>query len=244
MGGALMLLSQLLAAMVRAGILVVGICLADLWLCAAAAAATYNHWSAPCDQPLRWYFVVDYAGPPVLLGVVGCLLKLAGTSPTLEALIMTLTYATPLSVVAWGVYMISASETCHETNPQLYSALRAYIYFSYVCTLAVQLLHVGAFDMPNIDMLVLQIDAVPSCQAAVRKLPKVPVDAEELRDPEDGMFRECIICTMTLGGGDDEGTRVVRAPCAHYFHEPCLAAWCQNHVDCPTCRASVGAPDT
>lgn len=59
-------------------------------------------------------------------------------------------------------------------------------------------------------------------------------NATEMEDNQD----KCSIC---LGGFDDE--HPARAPkgCAHFYHQECIAEYCQEKTDatCPVCRAAV-----
>ena len=42
----------------------------------------------------------------------------------------------------------------------------------------------------------------------------------------------CTVCLDALRVGD----RVLRLPCGHLFHEPCLKPWFRQEHVCPNCR--------
>ncbi|BDA48217.1 probable E3 ubiquitin-protein ligase synoviolin at N-terminal half [Coccomyxa sp. Obi] len=49
----------------------------------------------------------------------------------------------------------------------------------------------------------------------------------------------CIICREDLS----PGARNKKLPCNHVFHMHCLRSWLERQQNCPTCRASVFAPE-
>mmetsp|Transcript_32455 Transcript_32455/g.59491 ORF Transcript_32455/g.59491 Transcript_32455/m.59491 type:complete len:312 (+) Transcript_32455:112-1047(+) len=64
-----------------------------------------------------------------------------------------------------------------------------------------------------------------------------PTDAAVQKINADG----CIIC---LQGYDDQdsskrGEIVIKLPCNHLFHKPCIGQWLVNHSSCPLCNADV-----
>lgn len=67
---------------------------------------------------------------------------------------------------------------------------------------------------------------------ALDALPVVPVK-EELCDQDCPVCQDCFT----------EGEKVVRMPCGHSFHRPCLQPWMQSHNTCPTCRYELDTTD-
>lgn len=57
---------------------------------------------------------------------------------------------------------------------------------------------------------------------------------ETLSDEESN---SCCICICDYEAGE----KIVKLPCKHEFHEPCIAEWLREHVDCPLCKADVYA---
>lgn len=71
---------------------------------------------------------------------------------------------------------------------------------------------------------------VAASQNSIRQLPTVKVSREDLIDPCN---RECCICLE----GIHLGNSVLRLPCAHVYHPPCIQQWLTNHGNtCPVCR--------
>lgn len=62
-----------------------------------------------------------------------------------------------------------------------------------------------------------------------------------------GMDMTCCICMENFGeehdneaGNPYSSVEVVILPCkAHYFHEPCIAAWMEKQNACPVCRVEI-----
>ena len=69
----------------------------------------------------------------------------------------------------------------------------------------------------------------PASTRAIRTLPTVTVTPEDLVDPTN---RECCICFEPHHLRD----RVVRLPCAHIYHPPCIVDWLRRSCTCPVCR--------
>eukprot|EP00811_Abedinium_folium_P002607 NODE_12394_length_1227_cov_5.952727.p1 GENE.NODE_12394_length_1227_cov_5.952727~~NODE_12394_length_1227_cov_5.952727.p1 ORF type:complete len:284 (+),score=35.37 NODE_12394_length_1227_cov_5.952727:44-895(+) len=184
----------------------------------------------PCDQPLHLYVFVD----GTLSGAFFFIFKV----PRNGALTL-LWHVMELTVIFWGVYMVSAAETCNATNPQLFNSLKRYICTD--CALAVLMktaLLVFYFFPSRVNDILTSLSQCRDSEA-VRKLPYVPITAEELVDSSDGQVKDCPICAANLGTGGD----VVRTPCSHYFHIDCLTMWCKRHLNCPLCRAAIGGVD-
>mmetsp|Transcript_38085 Transcript_38085/g.104832 ORF Transcript_38085/g.104832 Transcript_38085/m.104832 type:complete len:344 (+) Transcript_38085:81-1112(+) len=193
----------------------------------------------PCDQPmLKYYFWATFFMAYMKQSIFARWREFECVRGHWRVIFIGVARSLPSwCVIVWGVHMIGACRTCQETNPQLYYATKYFIAGQIVFMSLTQLFFsVGL--RPILRYLTTLGDRMsPGCQAAVRNLPKVPNESQELIDPDDGLIIDCPICADTLSRNV-----VVRTPCEHYFHEDCLAQWCRNHVDCPMCRQEVGKP--
>jgi len=71
--------------------------------------------------------------------------------------------------------------------------------------------------------------APPASTKAIRQLPTVSVNPEDLVDENN---RECCICFEENQLHD----KVMRLPCAHIYHPRCIIEWLNRHCTCPVCR--------
>lgn len=206
-----------------------------LWL--ATMMATIRDFDLPCDQPLKFYLLISF----VVSGVTTRYRAQLPHHRGRRGLNMAISIGAALPgacVIAWGLHMIFACKTCPSTSPRIFNLVRAYVFFQIPYTLFVSLACNIGLNKFLIFMATLQDVQSPGCEAAVRGLPKVPTGSPELLDPDDGEVMDCCICQDVLSGERP----MVRTTCTHYFHEACLAKWCQNHLDCPMCRKQVGEP--
>jgi len=87
---------------------------------------------------------------------------------------------------------------------------------------------------------------------AARKLPKATYQFQRWRDkfwrkPVQMVCQDfstvangdCSICLCDLA--DDDGKGILRLPCSHTFHEPCISDWLDKSMQCPVCRSE--SPD-
>ena len=72
----------------------------------------------------------------------------------------------------------------------------------------------------------------PASEAAIKSLPKRKLVPQDLGD--NGLA-ECNICMDNVGPGDE----VTVLPCAHWYHEACVAAWLKESDTCPVCRKGI-----
>lgn len=203
--------------------------------------AEFTFFHRPCDQPLHSYLLVF-----VFVAWLGQRCSSLGRACTLRVQIaMKLLALIPWWLhVLWGLQMLNACKTCKTTNPGLFYPTTYLIYGQMVVTILVSLFWFVGICCGGFRAAISFIESLtsrlrPGCQKAVRELPKVAIDSPELFDHDDGKVMECPICQESLGGG----AVVVRTKCEHYFHEDCLTKWCQNHLECPLCRAEIGDPD-
>jgi len=209
-----------------------------LWGLIRAIIAVLKYEGVPCDVPLNMYLVVLVVWKLFSDWILKLIQFYSGNNASVYARI-------PLNIpswciIAWGFYMVQSSESCAKTNPDLFYDTRDFIYI-HACYSFVHLWVSIAciFGYRWVLRLFMQMSATPGCVAAVRKLPKISKDSEELIDRDTGWVMECSICISSLA--TDEV--VVQAPCGHLYHEECLVPWCQSHSDCPLCRAQIGDLD-
>lgn len=61
-----------------------------------------------------------------------------------------------------------------------------------------------------------------------------PIDDLAL-DEEDAVLGADATCSICLCEYED-GERIARLPCGHFYHDDCVSAWCSNHIRCPLCN--------
>lgn len=86
-------------------------------------------------------------------------------------------------------------------------------------------------------------------QSLIDKTPTPSLSAEAPSEDFSmyGMDMTCCICMENFGEEQDNeagnpysSVEVVILPCkAHYFHEPCIAAWMEKQNACPVCRVEI-----
>mmetsp|Transcript_100 Transcript_100/g.258 ORF Transcript_100/g.258 Transcript_100/m.258 type:complete len:599 (+) Transcript_100:96-1892(+) len=92
-------------------------------------------------------------------------------------------------------------------------------------------------DQPQQDQPPTTQRAPPASIKAIKQLPTIRVEPEDLVDPNN---RVCCIC-LDDNNLDD---RVTRLPCAHIFHTRCIVDWLANHsCTCPVCRYELPTDD-
>eukprot|EP00930_Biecheleria_cincta_P006137 TRINITY_DN107115_c0_g1_i1.p1 TRINITY_DN107115_c0_g1~~TRINITY_DN107115_c0_g1_i1.p1 ORF type:complete len:316 (+),score=32.32 TRINITY_DN107115_c0_g1_i1:60-1007(+) len=224
-------------------VLVLSLMLFILFLFVRAVSASIFFVNKPCDQPmLQYYMLVTMAWSQVPSTVSDYIRQRLQPGPIGSLLLRTACSIPGWLVIAYGIYMVESAKTCQKTNPQLYWPLRSFIYAQVlIAALALTVTILALLNIRHIlHMLNWILNAMHpqcGCEKAVHNLPKIEKGSAELFDPEDGSAVDCCICMDSLPSSE---LPVVRAPCAHCFHEECLASWCKNHVDCPLCRQQVG----
>mmetsp|Transcript_47648 Transcript_47648/g.102020 ORF Transcript_47648/g.102020 Transcript_47648/m.102020 type:complete len:336 (-) Transcript_47648:9-1016(-) len=198
----------------------------------------FNFYSADCDQPLSIWLMAS-----LLLPVAqGHLCATQDSHPVLKKL---QAISTPLATLP-GIFMVWKSETCHETNAELYEFCKLYVtYQIFILTVMVFLhycLHWG-FVALVLWLHGLGIgDVGPGPHSAARpglideletiQLSDLAVDGEQ----SDDEALECPICQETY----DDSHTIKRTPCGHAFHESCLGSWLEKYgKTCPLCRNNL-----
>jgi len=211
----------------------------SLYVFAAAFVALVNHANKPCDQPLKYYLLTAFIYLTIPQQVVQNVATPRMPQKTYLVLMRALSIPSAL-VLGAGLSMVWCSETCSQTNPELFYPARRMIYIQVFTMVATPLLAVASLLGLRILLLNLSsFGAGPGCARAVRALPRVRVGAPELVE-EDAAIKACPICLELLS---DPGKDMVRTPCGHHFHQGCLATWCSSRLTCPVCRDRIAAPD-
>jgi hypothetical protein len=205
-----------------------------------ALGATVEYYNRPCDQPLQYYILVSFLTSRICNQTIKFLRRQTWFRGVAGQVGISFFASVPgFVVIFWGIHMVNTSQTCATTNPGLYYPMEHYIYVQACFGVPVTMMFLVGFPVILLYLSTMKDDLMPGCEAAVRKLPRVPAGSSELVDGEDGEIKECPICVESFANAED----VVRTPCQHYFHERCLRRWCRNHLDCPMCRATVGPAD-
>jgi len=76
----------------------------------------------------------------------------------------------------------------------------------------------------------------PADSKAIRNLSIINVESDDLNEESN---RECCICFLEHKLDD----KVVRLPCGHLYHKPCITEWLQKHCTCPICRWELPTAD-
>lgn len=220
--------------------LLVCLCVALYFYVMAVVAVVRNH-GLPCDKPLKWYVIVGLLWAQFPHQVTKRVHERWTLGPHGSAVLIVAVSLPGWLIIGWGLWMVNTAKTCPNTNPGLFWPTKRFIFTQIgFAALTLMITVIGLFSLRRILLLIVaSLSAKVGCEQAVHKLPKVPPGSPELVDAEDEQVMDCLICMETLASEEV----VVRSPCAHFFHEQCLAKWCKNHLDCPLCRADVGEPD-
>jgi len=205
--------------------------------------AVLTYMDLPCDRPLKFYLLVVALWSQVPSRVKAWLTDIFELHSPFHLMAITVLLALPSwIIIGWGVWMITSSKTCAKTNPHLFYPTERFIIAQAVFTLlCLVFVLISAYGLRHIVLLAARLSAKPGCEKAVRQLPKVAPDSPELLDEDEKTVMDCPICSDSLANQQDSA--VVRTPCAHHYHEECLATWCKNHMDCPLCRQVIGDED-
>ncbi|KAK7253538.1 ubiquitin-protein transferase [Aureococcus anophagefferens] len=76
----------------------------------------------------------------------------------------------------------------------------------------------------------------PASRAAIRRVPLVRVQADDLRKDSN---EACCVCLEP----HEVGSVAARLPCGHLFHEQCVTEWLTRHCSCPVCRFELATDD-
>uniref|UniRef100_I1R3W5 RING-type domain-containing protein n=1 Tax=Oryza glaberrima TaxID=4538 RepID=I1R3W5_ORYGL len=78
--------------------------------------------------------------------------------------------------------------------------------------------------------------AVPALSEAIVSLPEMAI---RRRGGGEAREKECGVCLE----GFEEGDKLRKMPCEHYFHESCVFKWLQVSRLCPYCRFAMPAAE-
>lgn len=190
-----------------------------------------NHNDKPCDQPLAsWLLTVLIL--PILLW---CL-----SSKELAWLRFFVVLLTSIALIA-GVYLFFQSETCADTNPDLYVFVKQYLIFLVIWHITWQLLWcvfvaVLIYGLVNGWFDEMLHGASPE---TINNIETVAFDpslfAQEGVPDDNRPAPECCVCTELF----DANRPIKRTPCQHFFHADCLENWLKRSKTCPLCRSDL-----
>jgi hypothetical protein len=223
------------------GLLLLALGIAVVYFFIEALIGVIYYFNVACDEPLKFYLLVVVLWSQVPARITPWLQETFNLTSPFEQLGTTICMALPgWCIIGWGIYMISASKTCAKTNPGLFYPTEYFIIAQVVAAvLFIVFVTISLVGLRHFVALAAKLNASPGCSKAVHDLPKIASGSKELIDESDGKVMDCPICMYTFA--DDQA--VVKTNCNHYFHEECLATWCENHVDCPLCRQQIGEED-
>lgn len=202
----------------------------------------YKNYKKECDQPLPLWLLLNLCQPGIVSVLSMCLEGATSSgyiSGSLPRVIWCVINQIPLQLFILGVIWFVNSETCEETNPNLYGFVKFYLLylvlsmtfflllsFAFVALLIYGLMH-GWFDD----------QAQGADPATIEQLETVPFSVELFRDNGEGGSnqKECCICTEPFG----PDKIIKQTPCAHHFHEECLKPWLRVSKLCPLCRSNL-----
>jgi len=214
---------------------VVGVGVLLFWLIwvafyCAAVSVYINHSEKSCDQPLaKWLLAM------IMFPLFTSWLEIF----KFKMLRFLMMFLTTVAIIA-GFYIFNQSETCSETNPDLYSFVKLYLIFLavwcicrevmtclFVAVVIYGMMH-GWFDELNgaDPEVIVQLETVAFDPALF---------AQEGLAGDNRPAPECCICTEAF----DTSITIKRTPCQHYFHEECLKKWLKAAKTCPLCRSDL-----
>ncbi|CAL4898232.1 unnamed protein product [Urochloa decumbens] len=82
------------------------------------------------------------------------------------------------------------------------------------------------------------VDPPPAASAVAAPPPPV-LAPPAVRAPAGVAGTVCAVCTEEIAAAD----AVVRLPCAHWYHDGCIAPWLGIRGTCPMCRAELPPKD-
>jgi len=231
----------LLVVSVIAGVMMLLVGMYGLYAFFKVIWASAKYGDLPCDEPLANYWKITLAVAFVQVFIRRskifrlCFEDVDNMSNQVNNLMATIVQVTCLQ---W----ITDSKTCAETNPELYYAVKHLVYWQlcYLLIALVLLVVVGVALRRLVSSGVLGAEG-RGCAETIERLEAIPLDSEELLDPEDQQPKECVICFRNMSAR--VGEESVKTLCGHYFHRACLKTWCEKHVTCPVCRTNLEEED-
>jgi len=223
-----------------------------LWyLMFCVLVAWTKHGTEPCDVPLTMYTKVAF-----LIGWSATfsreVVQKVSPSPGAYRFVTGLYLCVNWSWLLRGYYWIADSQTCAETNPHLFFAVRSWNRMQMCFSIMTFVLFAGfkaaAERMARRGLLGGRhsVESVTflAGREAISRLPRVSLDDLPMED--DGEFPECSICMRRFNDTRRGFFRwtapnvVVRTPCGHLFHKSCLSNWVRlGNCACPLCRGDL-----
>lgn len=198
----------------------------------------FVYYDAPCDQPLGDWLLVKLS-----LDVVSSAIQQrprTGESPR------PLTWFILGLQNAWlvlGFHWCGECRSCQGSSPELFNWVQFLVIFGTVVTLLLMLLPV-LFYMSVILLVYLIGSGRLANKRAAREdtlslLERVEYSpdlfANGSNPDDDRPSGDCCCCCEDFNADK----AILRTPCAHYFHEECLAQWLKLAKTCPICRQDL-----
>uniref|UniRef100_A0A0N5ARC0 RING-type domain-containing protein n=1 Tax=Syphacia muris TaxID=451379 RepID=A0A0N5ARC0_9BILA len=90
------------------------------------------------------------------------------------------------------------------------------------------------------ELALLWEDLFPNKSKAASKKAVAELERVDVRDLKD--LGQCSICLAPFSE-NDKSARLIRMPCQHLFHQPCIIPWLKLTNTCPYCRKEIPAED-
>ena len=146
----------------------------------------------------------------------------------------------PLFWVLMGVHWVKQSDTCKDTNPELFKFVSWYVYFVMtlqIVSIVLSCMFMGfLFYLMNNGYFRTQQAASGETFDAIPLVPLGPDGSPQINAENDGSSENtCCVCFEEFGGNKP----VKKTPCGHMIHAECLKPWLNVARTCPICRTDL-----
>mmetsp|Transcript_22205 Transcript_22205/g.40009 ORF Transcript_22205/g.40009 Transcript_22205/m.40009 type:complete len:311 (-) Transcript_22205:366-1298(-) len=190
-----------------------------------------EHGQGKCDQPLSTWLLLALLCPAVSSSLQR---RHAEERPNCMSVV---SWFLSIMLIVLGGIWLGRSQTCQETDSELYNFVKAYIIFLGVTWTFLLSVPIAALIVIILGMQFGWFEAHNGADPkTIAMLEKISYDADLFSRPgevEDGKYpSECCICCENFG----PELTIKRTPCKHCFHEECLSNWLKVTTTCPLCR--------
>uniref|UniRef100_A0A7S3DEG4 RING-type domain-containing protein n=1 Tax=Palpitomonas bilix TaxID=652834 RepID=A0A7S3DEG4_9EUKA len=206
----------------------------------AAGVIIIMSWSAECPDPLRAYILVRVALMAVrlqfyILSVRAERRNPGGRSPA-KNMVGVLESVQFIWFVLGNVWLFGS--TCADSNPILYYGVLGFLAESYLIYGLPGIIVMMMMCILPVAICVLRAKARERARERERIIESLP-SMRFRRDMTEDDNPTCCICLDEY----EEGTRVRKLKCNHFYHQACIDEWLKKNLECPLCKARVG-PDS